>query len=423
MSEEKRESLYEKLVRCSQATDVPERLRFYQKPKLWESMGVVFRESYSGHEGKDVLLKVQPVLRDVCVEQSMRVVDEYQLMPEGLVCDGRLYEVSNKKERFRIENAFREVKVLDYLAQAGLGERYVQRLFCRDIGRDHELFLAGGDLYLRTLMEMKAGVCLGNTDVRYANEKEKEFGIMDPRDIVRCAADLAEDLLVLREHHIYHNDIKRANVLREIGARGESKFHIIDFGSARFYAELVDRFLVVGTEGYKAPEIMKGYGPNSYSDAWALGAMLYAEIGGRLPLQGHYKEVTFQDMARLRTALYRSQVPFRYEFLDVVLRLLSDEGRKRNLAELRKVSLRMLEKGEIYRSVSLESTTQRLQALNHPSEGNISSPSKADFRVTSALPSTKMKIEKGHKRIVDTFQEGEIDAAAVQAALNIKSEP
>ncbi len=409
MSEANKESLYEKLVRCSQAADVPGRLRFDLKQKLWESMGIVFRENYSEHDGKEVLLKVQPVLQDVTENYRLRPVKEYQLMPEGLVCDGQMYEVSVKKERFRIENAFREVNVLDYLAGEGLGERYVQRLFCPDIGRDHELFFAGGDLYLRTLMEQKPGHCLGDKDARFVNEKEKNFGIMDPRDIVRCAADLADDLLMLREHKIYHNDVKRANVLRELGLPGESKFHLVDFGAACFYQEQVNRFLAVGTDGYRAPEIMKAYGPNSYSDAWSLGALLYAEIVGQLPFEGNYKIISECDLLLRRKALYRAQVPFSYDFLDAIVLLFSDDARKCELAQLQRVSLHILERGLIYREEG-DSPTMRLQQFEQKELKSL-------FKSTVATPLSEMKVAARQKAVTETFQEGEIDENTLAVAL------
>jgi len=410
-----KESLYDKLVRCSQLGEVPERLRFYQKPKLWESMGVVFREGYFGATGKDVLLKVQPILKDVCESSGIACVTEYQFVPEGLVCDGQLYDVSDKKERFRIENAFREVKVLDYLARAGLGDRFVQRRYCPDTGQDHELFFAGGDLYLRTLMEQKPGHCLGDRDVRYVNEYEKKFEIMDPRDIVRCAADLAEDLLVLRAHTIFHNDVKRANVLREIGeVPGGSQFHLVDFGSARFNQEIVDTHLLVGTDGYRAPEVMKAYGPNSFSDAWSLGALLYSEIVGQVPFNTHYKEVTSSMVEWARDRLYRAKVPFQYDFLDAVLLLLSDDGRKRDLVGLKDVSLQLLLQGDIYRSSSVDETTKRLQVIKV-------GDTRAQFKQTAALPTTNLKVEREQKKVTDTFQEGDFDVAALHEALRIKS--
>src|SRR3989338_10658407 len=410
-----KESLYDKLVRCSKLGEVVERLRFYQKPKLWESMGVVFREGYFGATGKDVLLKVQPILKDVCESSGIACVTEYQFVPEGLVCDGQLYDVSDKKERFRIENAFREVKVLDYLARAGLGDRFVQRRYCPDTGQDHELFFAGGDLYLRTLMEQKPGHCLGDRDVRYVNEYEKKFEIMDPRDIVRCAADLAEDLLVLRAHTIFHNDVKRANVLREIGeVPGGSQFHLVDFGSARFNQEIVDTHLLVGTAGYRAPEVMKAYGPNSFSDAWSLGALLYSEIVGQVPFNTHYKEVTSSMVEWARDRLYRAKVPFQYDFLDAVLLLLSDDGRKRDLVGLKDVSLQLLLQGDIYRSSSVDETTKRLQVIKV-------GDTRAQFKQTAALPTTNLKVEREQKKVTDTFQEGDFDIAALHEALRIKS--
>ncbi len=403
------ESLYEKLVRCSHVADVAQRLRFYEKPKLWESMGVVFQEGYSGHDGKNVLLKVQPILRDVCSIEGIVPVERYELCSEGLVCDGQKYDISDKIERFRVDNAFREVKVLDYLAGQELGERYVQRLFCPEIGRDHELFFAGGDLYLRTLMEMKPGVCLGNRDGRFADEKEKDFGIIHPRDIVRCAGDLADDLLVLRYEKIFHNDVKRANVLREIGKPGESKFHLVDFGSARFDYELVDKRLMVGTDGYRAPEVMKGYGPNSYSDAWSLGALLYAEITGQLPFNSHYMEITSSMVNWAQERLYRSQIPFSYDFFDAVLVLLSDELRQRDLVKLRDLSFDLLKRSSVLRDVS--DTTQRVGAVRGLN------PKKEEFAKTAATPMALGGRQRRQEKVAQTFQEGEIDEAALSVRL------
>ncbi len=424
------ESLYEKLVRCSQLGEVPERLRFDAKPLLWESQGVVFQENYAGSTGKNVLLKVQYLLRDLPAEsitgttsrdgvRGIVPIEEYQLFPYEVVCNGQRFALSDKKEQFRVANAFREVNILDYLARAGLGERFVQRRYCPDIGRDHELFFTGNDLCLRTLMEMKPGVCLGDRDVRYATEREKKFEIMHPRDIVRYAADLAEDLLVLRAHNIFHNDVKRANVLREVGEPGYSRFHLVDFGSARFSYEHVDRHLVVGTDGYQAPEVMKAYGPNSFSDAWSLGALLYAEIVGQVPVTQSYKEITNEMMDWARDRLYRAKAPFQFDFLDAVLLLLSDAGSKRDLAGLRDISLRLLEQGNIYRSSLVDETTQRLQAVRVGCEVK-EKEVRDEFKRTASLPTTDMKVARVQRSVTDTFREGEIDVTAIRAAFGIE---
>jgi len=213
----------------------------------------------------------------------------------------------------------------------------------------------------------------------------------------------------------FHNDVKRANVLREIGeVPGGSQFHLVDFGSARFNQEIVDTHLLVGTDGYRAPEVMKAYGPNSFSDAWSLGALLYSEIVGQVPFNTHYKEVTSSMVEWARDRLYRAKVPFQYDFLDAVLLLLSDDGRKRDLVGLKDVSLQLLLQGDIYRSSSVDETTKRLQVIKV-------GDTRAQFKQTAALPTTNLKVEREQKKVTDTFQEGDFDVAALHEALRIKS--
>jgi len=170
----------------------------------------------------------------------------------------------------------------------------------------------------------------------------------------------------------------------------------------------------VGTDGYRAPEVMKAYGPNSFSDAWSLGALLYSEIVGQVPFNTHYKEVTSSMVEWARDRLYRAKVPFQYDFLDAVLLLLSDDGRKRDLVGLKDVSLQLLLQGDIYRSSSVDETTKRLQVIKV-------GDTRAQFKQTAALPTTNLKVEREQKKVTDTFQEGDFDVAALHEALRIKS--
>jgi formylglycine-generating enzyme required for sulfatase activity len=82
---------------------------------------------------------------------------------------------------------------------------------------------------------------------------------------------------------VVHRDLKPANVM--VGRFGET--YVMDWGLARVLSELdeLDRDDVIGTPAYMAPEQAKGrldeVGPRS--DVYAVGAILYHLLAGRMP--------------------------------------------------------------------------------------------------------------------------------------------
>jgi len=110
-------------------------------------------------------------------------------------------------------------------------------------------------------------------------------------DLVR---QMALALQVLHEAGIVHRDLKPGNVM----IRAKDQWPIImDFGLARSFQsqsqQLTGNQSPLGTPAYMSPEQVMGdanaIGPRS--DIWALGAILYEMLTGRLPFQGGLVQV------------------------------------------------------------------------------------------------------------------------------------
>lgn len=115
---------------------------------------------------------------------------------------------------------------------------------------------------------------------------------------VEIIAAIAEALSEAHEHGIVHRDIKPSNVI--INDRGQVK--VLDFGlvkhfteeppsgvdldAATLYSTQTRSDVIVGTPMYLSPEQAMGKPVDGRSDIFALGALLYEAIAGRLAFSG-----------------------------------------------------------------------------------------------------------------------------------------
>jgi eukaryotic-like serine/threonine-protein kinase len=108
-----------------------------------------------------------------------------------------------------------------------------------------------------------------------------ENGPLPPDQVARIGAQVADGLAAAHERGTIHRDIKPSNVL--VGPDGRAK--ISDFGISRTAGEetLTQTGMLSGTPSYLSPEIGRGEDPSPASDAWALGATLFAAVEGRPP--------------------------------------------------------------------------------------------------------------------------------------------
>jgi eukaryotic-like serine/threonine-protein kinase len=93
---------------------------------------------------------------------------------------------------------------------------------------------------------------------------------------------VAEGLAHAHAQGVVHRDLKPANVLVNWA---DDMLRIVDFGLARATAAAsqTDTGIVPGTPAYMAPELLAGAEPDARGDLYALGAMAFELLSGRLP--------------------------------------------------------------------------------------------------------------------------------------------
>ncbi len=113
-------------------------------------------------------------------------------------------------------------------------------------------------------------------------------GVLAPGRALRLVTQAAQALAEAHGRGIVHRDVKPANLLvRRAGSAGEY-VKLIDFGIARLMSStsgVTRTGTVVGTPGYIAPEVVMGAAADERADVYALGAVLYFMLAGRMPFE------------------------------------------------------------------------------------------------------------------------------------------
>lgn len=139
---------------------------------------------------------------------------------------------------------------------------------------------------------------------------ELREGPLEQRRAAEIVRKVALAMQSAHEHGVLHRDLKPSNIL--IDAHGEPV--VTDFGLAKPFLEpdsgltydaISQTGVLVGTPGYMAPEQALGAGSEigAATDVYGLGAVLYALLTGRPPLQAN------SPLETLRLSIEQDPVP------------------------------------------------------------------------------------------------------------------
>ena len=117
-------------------------------------------------------------------------------------------------------------------------------------------------------------------------------GPVEPRALIRLAAQVAEALAAAHAHGVVHGDVKPENII----VQPDGRVKLLDFGIARRFAAETLAITrqqtapldsgIVGTLAYMAPEQLRGAEADSRADLFALGMVLYELAAGHRPFPG-----------------------------------------------------------------------------------------------------------------------------------------
>jgi len=116
------------------------------------------------------------------------------------------------------------------------------------------------------------------TSVRKAPKKNGGFKLYN---ILTTIKTISVSIVAMHKNGLLHRDIKPENFLLfkdGLGNVNPNNISVFDINSFSYGSR--SKF-IVGTEGYKAPEVDKGKA-NYYSDIYSIGAMIFSALTGRL---------------------------------------------------------------------------------------------------------------------------------------------
>ncbi|MBA2303127.1 MAG: serine/threonine protein kinase [Acidobacteria bacterium] len=155
-----------------------------------------------------------------------------------------------------------------------------------------------GDPYL--VMELLSGPSLREEiDVR---------GRLEPADVRRIVPSICAALQLAHAHGVVHRDIKPANIVAHDYEAGQRVYKLVDFGIANLReaaateTRLTGTHQFVGTVAYASPEQISGREVDARTDVYALAAVVFEMLTGRMPFVG-------ADVMEIVTAQMSSEVP------------------------------------------------------------------------------------------------------------------
>jgi serine/threonine protein kinase len=153
------------------------------------------------------------------------------------------------------------------------GIKLARRITHKNVCRLHELHEEGKTLFIT--MEYVSGQDLKGLI--------RETGGLSTGKAISIAKQVAEGLAEARDLGVVHRDLKPQNIM--VDKEGLAK--IMDFGIARSLRTvgMTAEGMILGTPEYMASEQVEGQGADQRTDIYALGAILFEMVTGRVPFE------------------------------------------------------------------------------------------------------------------------------------------
>jgi len=196
--------------------------------------------------------------------------------------------------------------------------KLARRITHKNVCRTHDLHQDGKQLFIT--MEVVPGQNLKGVI--------KQAGALSTGKAVSIAKQVAEGLAEAHDLGVIHRDLKPQNIM--VDKQGNAK--IMDFGVARSLraAGMTAEGMIIGTPEYMAPEQVEGLEADQRTDIYALGAILFEMVTGRVPFEGDTPlSVAYQHKNEipLSPRKLNSQIP--EPFNQLILRCLEKEKESR----------------------------------------------------------------------------------------------
>jgi len=172
--------------------------------------------------------------------------------------------------------------------------RFLSRLHHPNIVTIHDVGTANNQVYLVT--DFIDGVPI---------DDHVNLNAATIREIVEVVVKVCDAVAVAHASGVIHRDLKPQNIVVD----ENNQPYVVDFGLAHSLEDNLPRLsetdAVVGTVEYLPPERISGHHPDTRSDVYALGLILYECIADQLPFVGDNRA------AMLHAIVYEEPLPLR----------------------------------------------------------------------------------------------------------------
>jgi serine/threonine-protein kinase len=134
-------------------------------------------------------------------------------------------------------------------------------------------------------------------------------GALDVGEALSLIVPLLGALACVHDLGIIHRDLKPANIalVRHVGGKPRAK--LLDFGIAQLSGKDLATGVPAGTPAYMSPEQARAESPGPAADVWAMGAVLFRCLTGRLPFDASASAGAQRNLGEQRAARIQAFCP------------------------------------------------------------------------------------------------------------------